>query len=431
MPRYAAVKFTDKALAKLKPGPRRRVVFDAAEPGLGLRVGAKSRVWVFVYRAGTRVRVLTLGHYPDLTLAKARERAREERVKVDKGKDPAEEHRALKLGETFGDLAAEYVKRHAAKKRSGHEDERILNTELLPHWRHRKVREITRRDVRALIEAIADRPAPVAANRTWALVSTMFNFAIARDWLDANPASRIARQPEMSRDRVLTRDEIRQLWAALEWAREPRTDDDRPADAEGPGLRLSPPLARGLQVLLLTAQRPGEVYRMRWADLELPEDWQKDDGIRREGWWTIPETCAKNKQTHRVPIGAEVLAILREAHCTNPSDDPWVFAGIAGASVADRAKKAAAALSKALCFSFHRHDLRRTAASEMGAAGLGRETIARVLNHVDRGSRATAVYDRYEGDREKRLALDTWARRLAAILAEQPATVLPFQRRAR
>jgi integrase len=444
MPKFSAVKFTDKSVAKLKPKPGRRVVFDAGEPGLGLRVGQTTRTWVYVFRAGERVRFLTLGHYPALTLEKARKAARAERVKVDKGADPAADRQAAKLGETFADLATDYIEKHAKKrKRSWAEDQRMLNADLLPAWRDLKVREITRRMVRERIETIAER-APVAANRTWALVNRMFNFAIDREWIEANPAARIARQPETSRDRVLSHDELRRLWAALEDAKalpsarvvEARAKVRRrhtPAadEAEKPAERVTPMIARGLEVLLLTAQRPGEVFQMRWQDLDLEDGWQRDDGIVRAGWWTIPEQFSKNREVHRVPIGAEVLRGLREAWAAAPPDNVWVFAGDGGGSVAARAKKAAAVLSRALGFSFHRHDLRRTAASEMGAAGIPRETIAKLLNHVDRGARMTKIYDRYSYDAEKRVALETWARKLTAILEAKPADVVPFARGAR
>ena len=69
---------------------------------------------------------------------------------------------------------------------------------------------------------------------------------------------------------------------------------------------------------------------------------------------------------------------------------------------------------------FRGHDLRRTAATRMAAAGVQRDHIARVLNHVEGGARATRVYDRHTYDGEKRIALETWARSLAAILEAKP-----------
>jgi hypothetical protein len=67
----------------------------------------------------------------------------------------------------------------------------------------------------------------------------------------------------------------------------------------------------------------------------------------------------------------------------------------------------------------------------MAEAGVPREHIAFVLNHVDGGSRATKIYDRYIRDNEKRAALEAWGRRLTAILEDKPtSTVLPFTKHA-
>ena len=93
-----------------------------------------------------------------------------------------------------------------------------------------------------------------------------------------------------------------------------------------------------------------------------------------------------------------------------------MFSNRKNRSVAARAKKAASYLSNGLSFSFRAHDLRRTAASGMAAAGVPREHIAHVLNHrsVTHAS-VTAIYDRYSYAQEKRIALESWARTLADV----------------
>ena len=87
-----------------------------------------------------------------------------------------------------------------------------------------------------------------------------------------------------------------------------------------------------------------------------------------------------------------------------------VLAGLVSAAAADHPEAADFAED------VRGHDLRRTAASGMGRLGVARETIALVLNHVDRGPRATAVYDRFDRLPEKRAALDRWAREVARIV---------------
>jgi site-specific recombinase XerD len=86
---------------------------------------------------------------------------------------------------------------------------------VLPAWRHRRVQDVTRREIRELVEKKA-RTAPIMANRLLARISRLFSFAIERDWIEANPAFRMRRpSQEISRDRVLSRSELKELWKVL------------------------------------------------------------------------------------------------------------------------------------------------------------------------------------------------------------------------
>ena len=113
----------------------------------------------------------------------------------------------------------------------------------------RPAKDITRRDVLDLTDGIMDR-SPVSANRVLSLIRRLYNWAVERGIVEANPAAGI-KPPhrEHPRDRILTDDEIRALWAA--W------------DAMGY------PFGTIQQLLLLTAQRRGEVAAMRWDQMDL------------------------------------------------------------------------------------------------------------------------------------------------------------------
>ena len=142
------------------------------------------------------------------------------------------------------------------------------------------MKEITRRDVRELIEDIAAR-APIMANSVLALVRKMFNFAIERDWLEVNPCQMVKRAaPERQRDRMLNDDEIRAVWKAL--------DDERPM------------IAALFRLRLLTAQRGRELHGASWDEMDLAG-----------GWWTIPAERSKNGLAHRVPLSPQALRILK------------------------------------------------------------------------------------------------------------------------
>jgi integrase len=244
--------------------------------------------------------------------------------------------------------------------------------------------------VKAVIKAITKRGAPIVANRTHEVVRKMFNYAIDEEMIAANPAARIQRNAENSRERVLINDEIRALWTAL--------------DGEGAAI------AAVLRLLLVTAQREGEVSTMRWADIDF------------EGrWWTIPAERAKNGLAHRVYLSDQALEILEPLR-RKPKDKTWVFPRRVGEGPATRnliAKPLLNIRKAAKLGDIRPHDLRRTAASLMTGMGISRLTVSKILNHVEGG--ITAVYDRHSYDPEKKLALEAWGQRLDAILAGKQA----------
>jgi len=224
--------------------------------------------------------------------------------------------------------------------------------------RHRRVQDITRREIRDLVEQKA-KTAPIMANRLLARISRLFSF-------------------------VLSCSELKELWRVLH-----QTDAK---DAQGRSLpRLSQTLNDAFLVLLLTAQRGGEVWRMRWEEVDL-----------QTGWWTLPAESTKNADPHRGPLTQPVVDILKRRWRTR--DDQYVFSNHRHTCVASRAKKAAAIRCNTkqggLTFHFRAHDLRRTAASYMGEAGVERFHIAHVLNHRSvTHSTVTAIYDRYRYDK--------------------------------
>jgi integrase len=402
---------TDRAVKAMRPPSEGRVdVWDSTLPGFGLRISSTGRrSWVLMYRRGGLLRRLTLGTYPTLGLADARAHARDALHDVAHGGDPAATKIQERQAETFADLSAEYIERHATHKRSGDEDIRVLNgsphkkrTGKRPHvplverWGTRKVKEISRRDVRELLDEIGER-APIMANRVLALVRKMFNFAIEHDWLEANPCHMVKRvAPERQRDRILSDDEVRAVWKAL--------------DSE------DVIIAAVFRLRLLTAQRGEEVLGAAWDEMDLTS-----------GWWTIPKERAKNGLAHRVPLSPPTLKVLKSLRSVT-GNSPWLFPSPKkeGASIA-HAQKAIERVVERSGVDFRGHDLRRTAATLMVGAGVPRLVVQKILNHVETG--VTAVYDRHSYDLEKRAALDFWGKRLEAIITGKQGKLLAFGRR--
>jgi hypothetical protein len=154
----ATQNLTVRSIEGLKPGRTRYEVFDAFTPGLAIRVtpsGHKS--WVLFYRYHGRLRRLTLGRYSDRKLAEARKEALNQRGRILNGADPATEKHDERAtyGDTVGALYDLY-KKATEKKRSWPEQRGIFENEVLPEWRHRRVQDMTRRDIRTLVEKGGD-----------------------------------------------------------------------------------------------------------------------------------------------------------------------------------------------------------------------------------------------------------------------------------
>ena len=384
MPR---LKLTDRTIQALKAPERGQVdYFDQTTSGFGVRLSQGFRKAFFVmYRYEGRLRRHTFGTYPNLSLADARKKAKDALHAVAHGRDPGAEKQADRRAETFGELATEYLEGHAKpNKRSWKEDERILDHDLLPDWRSRQAKSITRRDVRVVLKRIAEeRGHPIMANRTLALVRRIFNFAIEREIVVANPCHKVSAPGiERERDRVLGHDELRSLWKAL-----PAT----------PGW-----FQVAFKLYLLTAQRHHEVLGMSRPELDL-----------EASWWTIPASRTKNGLAHRVPL-APTAADLVDDVLNRAQGSPWAFSSPMREGPIATVQKPVRRLRQLTGIAFNIHDLRRTAASNMTSIGIARQTVARVLNHLERD--VTRIYDRYSYDREKRDALERWAVALLAIV---------------
>jgi integrase len=353
-----------------------------------VRVSASGKKsFTVFYRHAGRVRRLTLGTYPPITLADAREMAREALREAALGGDPATRKKEERKADSFAQLAHEYLERHAKpNKRSWKEDNRIIATDLLPAWRNINAKDVTRADVRALLDRILERGAPILANRVRSLISKIFNWGISRDLVYHNPCLGLPRPaPEHQRDRVLSEGEIRRVWEALEFE--------------------SSPIAESLKLRLLTAQRGGEVLGIRLQDVDF-----------ETRWWTISARHSKNKLAHRVPLSEKALQILRELR-EQSNGSEWFFPSPRGSGPIENIQKALERIRENAQVEFRAHDLRRTAATYMTSMGIPRLIVSKILNHAEQG--VTSIYDRSSYDREKRQALDAWARKLETIVASQ------------
>ena len=381
------MRLSERAIKRIPtPADGYTLTWDDELKGLGVRTTANGvKSFVVNYRADGIQRRATLGRFPALSATAARQRGQELLAKVHLGADPLDEQRARRGEPTFGQLVDEFAKRHLENMKRGYEVERILRADAIPGFgANTRAAAIRRRDVIELVEEKA-ATAPIAANRLLQAVRRLYNWAIDKDLLETSPCVKVARpSPEKSRDRVLSVDEIRAVWEKL-----PNTK------------RMSEAVRCALRLILVTAQRPGEVIGMRWDELDLDK-----------GCWEMPRERTKADRAQRVPLTSLALAELEK----RPQGDQWVFPSLRDEPIKVLALSHAVRHNRAHWGIAHwtPHDLRRTAASHMAALAIDRFLIARILNHADR--EITAVYDRYRYDKEIRRALNKWDKRLRAII---------------
>lgn len=406
---------TDRQIRSLKTDRPQLDVFDGEIPGFGVRVTNKARKSFFLFyrcrrSADSRRRLhrVTLGTYPYLPLAEARERARAILREREMGKDPstglarqyaqrrsknrkgavAADPRLGKLFPegflpgTFGELAALYLLRHAwVNLKSPRQREESLRRDLLPRWRDTSLVEITRRDVSDLLGQIVRR-GRAQANQTKKYISGIFSWGLEHGIAESNPAAGMKLALRLSpRNRYLSEREIATLWKTLDLQ--------------------SDPLAGAYKAILLTACRPGEVLGLRWEEIS-------EDGC----WWVIPEARTKNGLAHRVFLTPPMRQIL-EARRAAAGESPFVFPTTRDGSPLLRFQTGK---KPAVGFDFNPHDLRRTTSTHLARLGVPDEIREALLNHKKKGLRG--VYNLYEYDREKQEALELWANTITILTAD-------------
>jgi integrase len=365
-------RLTAKGIEAVRAADDRRELPDDYMRGLYLVVqptGSKS--WAVRYRHGGRSHKHTVGPYPAFDLKQARDAAAKVLRAVAEGRHPEQRQSG-----SVEDAVAQFLERHGKnyrpKPRS--EAERLLRLHVVGNWGRRKLEEITRADVRAMIARIK---APIAANRVFGIVRKLFNWAVENDLIVNSPVAGLkAPHAETSRDRVLTDDELRRVWQAAE--------------------RLGPLNGGVVRLLVLTGQRRNEVAHMQWRELDLE---------RR--LWTLPRERVKNDRRHEVPLSSQAVATIQALPRIS---DRFVFSTNAESPVNDFGKNKGRLDELSGVSDWVLHDLRRTVASGMARLGISLSVIEKVLNHVS-GSFAgiVGVYQRHEFADEKRAALERWA----------------------
>ena len=389
--------------------------------GFGIRVSPGGRVsFLCRYRAEGRDQWVTIGAFPKMNLTEARKRAGEILKAVAAGGDPVAEKRKAEAEkrasdrQTVGALAAEWLEALPSKTtrrgrrispRTVEMYESCMRLHILPLLGSRPVLEVTRGDVRELLARATKNGGPYTGNRAVSVLSIFYSHLEGIEAVPArlNPAARPPRNPEQRRGEHasvrLSREQEARLVAAIYAA----------------GKR-DPIGAAALLALLDTGRRLREVLGLTWERLDLD--------ARRADLGATKGKAAGDV----VSLTARVCDALRDL--PRIVGNPHVFTGSgkggrrSGLQSAWEAVKREADLEKisADLAGFHLHDLRHHRISEMLAAGMPPQLVARQVGHTSLDQLRT--YGHLEV-----ADVETWLDRLTPVEPAPLAPVLAFAAR--
>jgi integrase len=361
--------WTDKSVAALKFGPKRRPIPDPQLPGHYLRGrdGGPATFYATTRDPTGKQVWHKIGSTALYRLDESRELARTAIKAIKAGK-------AVAGPQSFEDVAAEWFDRRVIKRglRSANHTRGYLDLHILPAWKSRDFESIRRNDVAKLLDHVEDNSGAAAADAVLKTVGAIFNWYATRHEDYGTPVVRGMRRhhaKENARDRILDDDELRAVW--------------KQAEANGP-------FGAFLRLLLLTGQRKDKVARIKW------------DHLTDYGSWII-ETAPREKGNAGELMLPQVALDIIAAQPRLVGND-YLFPGRGKSAMRGFAKRKESFCAKLPSMpNWTLHDLRRTARSLMSRAGVNDRHAERVLGHVIGGVEGT--YDRHEYREEKAHAL--------------------------
>lgn len=381
---------------------------------------AGTATWVLRYRYAGRRKEVTLGNYPDLSLAAARRQAREHRVIIDQGGDPAVAKQEAKtrardawlIRDLVADYRAKCLVPTALAERTIQYRNDDINQVILPRLGAREVRNVTATDV---VDMISN------CGRTWAIckriltcVGQLFDHACGLQIIPSNPSVGIklkalmGQRPPVKKRVMLTEAELRALL---------------------PGIDLiGVENALALRILLATCVRSVELLKAEKTHLN----------FANHTWW-VPDESVKTRDGFLVPLVPEVEQWFKRL-IELSGDSKWILPtrdgrrnkrqpgdNHAGNTTLWAAIRRAFERGELDVQRFTPHDTRSTAKGHMRNMGISREISEIALNHKLQGMEG--IYDVRTEIPERRDALVKWARFLIACETgtSAPSNVIPMR----
>ncbi len=375
----------------------------------------------YKYRDGKKYRTAKVSNWPKCSLAEIRKLTRDMKTNLSKGIDPIESRKAQQLKSkleqaqhaenqkkelerlaveaatqrTFRTAVAYWEKKELSRRKDGGEEVmRSLRKDVFPVLGDVLLVDVRRAMLMDIFDGVVERGALVMANHLFGDLRQFFNFAIAREWIDAHPLAGLRKEhiggAQKEGDRYLTEEEIVELNKRMPTANLQRTTE------------LS------IWIMLSTCCRVGELIQTRWQDIDL-----------EQGTWHIPPGNSKNAKGHTIYLSTFAKEQFEELEALTGNYD-WCLPTYDGTyhvclksitkQIKDRVRetplKKRSKATKSLLLTgggWTPHDLRRTGATMMGELGIMGEVIERCLNHVQ-PNKLKRIYQRHELKWEQREA---------------------------
>jgi integrase len=375
---------------------------------------AGGRWWRLKYRFGGKAKLLSLGTFPEVSLAVARERRDAARRLLAQGVDPSAQRKAekreaeLRDANSFSAVALEWHGKQAKKWTARHADDvkRRLESNLFPDLGERPVAEITAPELLAAARKVESRGAHDLAHRMVGVAGQVFRYAVATGRCERDPSGdlRGALTPHKARNQAAIKPE--ELPALL------RAIDGYPAIGDKQ-------TALALRLLCLTFVRTVELIGAEWSEFR---DLEGDAPT-----WEVPAERMKMKAPHVVPLSRQAVAILKELRAIG-AGSRYVLPG----RNPDKPIS-----NNTLLFALYRlgykgkmtgHGFRAVASSALNEAGYRPDVIERQLAHKE-PNKVRSAYNRAEYLPERRAMMQQWADMVDAYA--RGADVVPIKRRAK
>ncbi|MEI6827548.1 MAG: integrase arm-type DNA-binding domain-containing protein [Desulfuromonadales bacterium] len=280
-----------------KAGSTQKKLFDGG--GLFLLIAPSGgKWWRFKYSFDGKSKTISLGVYPDISLAQAREKREAARKLLAVGVDPSADRQAGKAAtaelqaNSFEYIAREWHKKQVENSEWSEEHSETIMTrmgkDMFPHIGVKPITEVTAKDIRGILDRVKGRGAVDTARRCRTIASQVFVYAIGTDRAEYNIASSLSKHlPAISK----TRKHMASITEPKELAPLLRAIDEYPGGFV---------TKCALQLLPMLFVRPGELRQMEWEEIDLDS-----------AEWNIPAAKMKMKIAHLVPLSVQAVGVLK------------------------------------------------------------------------------------------------------------------------